>query len=403
MAADTKQGATQSVPKGFKQTEVGIFPLDWKLIPLVDTTPKYLRYGIVDGPFGSNLKTEHYRKSGIPIITSGYVTAGVFFASEYLYVDESKYLQEKRSSVSGGDIVMAKIGARCGASAIIPEDHPDGILSGNALKITIDRDKYSRDLLAQILWNIYDKGDLEDITTTGAQPAISISNLRKRLIPLPPTLCEQQAIAEALSDMDAMIRSLERLIEKKKAIKQGAMQELLRPKEGWVLKTFGEAFEIGHGKNQSAVEDRNGQYPILGTGGFMAWANDFLYDKPSALIGRKGTIDVPRYMDTPFWTVDTLYFTKMKQGYNAKFVFYLFHTIDWYSHNEASGVPSLSGRTIENIEVHFPKDESEQVRIASLLTEMEADIETTSIKLTKTRQLKQGMMQDLLTGKKRLI
>ena len=126
------------IQAGFKQTEVGIIPSDWLLFLIEELTPKNRQYTIVDGPFGSNLKTIHYRKSGIPIITSGYVTDGKFSASEYLYVDLEKFKQEKRSAVKGGDIVMAKIGERCGASAILPKEHPEGILSGNALKISID-------------------------------------------------------------------------------------------------------------------------------------------------------------------------------------------------------------------------------------------------------------------------
>jgi type I restriction enzyme S subunit len=162
----------------YKQTEVGMIPEDWKFKSIEELTPQNKKNGIVDGPFGSNLKTIHYRKSGIPIITSGYVTNGYFFANEYLYVDIDKFKQEKRSSVKGGDIVMAKIGERCGACAILPKNHPEGILSGNALKITIDESKYSSSLIWQILYNNYVTGKLEILRTTGAQPALSMANLK---------------------------------------------------------------------------------------------------------------------------------------------------------------------------------------------------------------------------------
>jgi type I restriction enzyme S subunit len=113
--------------KGYKQTEVGSIPEEWDVNTLESITPKNRQYGIVDGPFGSNLKTIHYRKSGIPIISSGFVTEGIFKASEYIYVDKEKFIQERRSAVNSGDIVMAKIGARCGASAILPENHKKGM------------------------------------------------------------------------------------------------------------------------------------------------------------------------------------------------------------------------------------------------------------------------------------
>jgi type I restriction enzyme S subunit len=80
-----------SSPPGYKQTEVGVIPEDWEVAPLESVTPQNVKNGIVDGPFGSNLKTIHYRTSGIPIITSGYVTDGKFMAEKYLYVDRANF------------------------------------------------------------------------------------------------------------------------------------------------------------------------------------------------------------------------------------------------------------------------------------------------------------------------
>ncbi|MCF6149988.1 MAG: restriction endonuclease subunit S [Candidatus Kuenenia sp.] len=391
------------IPKGFQKTEVGVIPSDWVLFSIEKLTPENKQYTIVDGPFGSNLKTVHYRKSGIPIITSGYVTDGKFLAKDYLYVDLEKFKQEKRSAVRGGDIVMAKIGERCGASAILPENHQEAILSGNALKITIDENKFSKELISQILWQHHIKGNFEILRTTGAQPAISMANLKKYKIPLPPTKAEQTIIATALNDADKLITELEKLIAKKRNIKQGAMQELLRPKKGWVVKKLEEVLRVRHGKSQKEVVDENGQYPILASGGTIGKAKAYLYNKPSVLIGRKGTIDEPQYMDTPFWSVDTLFYTEAFDGNNAKFIFYMFCLIDWYSYNEASGVPSLNAKTIELIERYFPKEEKEQTRIAQILFDMDAEIDALEKKLEKYKMLKQGMMQNLLTGKIRLV
>lgn len=215
---------------GYKQSEVGIIPEDWNVITLESITPTNKRYGIVDGPFGSNLKTIHYRKSGIPIITSGYVTEGIFSASDYLYVDEEKFKQEQRSAVHGGDIIMAKIGVRCGASAILPSNHDIGILSGNALKITVNEERYSTHLVWQVLWNLYLSGEIDVLKTVGAQPAISIERLKVFKISLPSTLYEQRAIATVLTDMDEEISILEVQREKTVALKKGMMQELLTGK-----------------------------------------------------------------------------------------------------------------------------------------------------------------------------
>ncbi len=183
------------------------------------------RYGIVDGPFGSNLKIIHYRSEGIPIITSGYVTDGIFNVDKYLYVNEEKFAEEKRSAVRGGDIVMAKIGARCGASAIMPEDHAVGILSGNALKITIDNSRFSTNFVWQMLWELHVSSRLDALKAVGAQPAISISNLKKYKVTL-PSLPEQKKIADCFSSLDEAISLQSQAISLLKQHKKGLMQQL---------------------------------------------------------------------------------------------------------------------------------------------------------------------------------
>jgi type I restriction enzyme S subunit len=231
--------------------------------------------------------------------------------------------------------------------------------------------------------------------------------LKKIPLSLPPPP-EQEAIASALSDIDDLIESLDELISKKQGIKQAAMQELLTGKrrlpgfEGeWEMKRLGDVLSICHGKSQRDVEVTNGPYPILATGGQIGTAERPLYSRPSVLIGRKGTINKPQYMDTPFWTVDTLFYSEMKELNSARFFYYLFCTIDWMQFNEASGVPSLNAKTIETIEVGCPTTQ-EQDAIASVLSELDAELAALVARKVKAQQLKQGMMQQLLTGKIRL-
>ena len=169
----------------------------------------------------------------------------------------------------------------------------------------------------------------------------------------------------------------------------------------WQTKKLGELLTIRHGRNQREVESADGEYPILGTGGEMGRATKYLYDKPSVLIGRKGTIDKPRYMDTPFWTVDTLFYSEIKSENVPKFLYYVFNTIDWKRYNEASGVPSLSASTISTIKVNIP-EKREQQRIVGVLEVWDEYIEKLEQKIALKEQLKKGLMQQLLTGKRRL-
>lgn len=172
--------------------------------------------------------------------------------------------------------------------------------------------------------------------------------------------------------------------------------------QGWEVKRIGEVLTIKHGKSQKDVESDNGIYPILATGGQIGWANQFLYDKPSVLIGRKGTINKPSYQATPFWTVDTLFYSEIHSDNLPKFIFYKFCLIDWLKNNEASGVPSQTAKAIENIEITIPKSLAEQTAIATVLSDTDKWIDSLTSLITKKQAIKSATMSQLLSGQKRL-
>ncbi|MTC83946.1 restriction endonuclease subunit S [Providencia stuartii] len=171
--------------------------------------------------------------------------------------------------------------------------------------------------------------------------------------------------------------------------------------EDWEVITFGNVMSIRHGKNQQQIESKNGLYPILATGGQIGWGNSYLWNKPSVLIGRKGSINKPRYCDTPFWTVDTLFYSEISHQVDSKFTYYKFCMIDWMQYNEASGVPSLNARTIENVLAAYPA-KKEQTAIANALSDVDALISELEKLIAKKQAIKTATMQQLLTGRTRL-
>lgn len=126
----------------------------------------------------------------------------------------------------------------------------------------------------------------------------------------------------------------------------------------------------------------------------MGRTNSFLYDRPSALIGRKGTIDKPVYIDTTFWTVDTLFYTEVLPNTFPKWLYYKFQTINWKLYNEALGVPSLSTATIYKIKIDLPTI-AEQTKIANFLTSIDNKLNYTSKQLEQAQQFKKGLLQQL--------
>lgn len=131
-----------------------------------------------------------------------------------------------------------------------------------------------------------------------------------------------------------------------------------------------------YGKDQKKVISSDGKNPILGTGGLIGWTNSFLYDKPSVLLGRKGTINCPMFIDKPFWTIDTLFYTQInEQKVNPKYLFYRFKIINFLQYNESTGVPSLKADTLNRIEIKIHKNVLTQQKIAAVLSVIDTKIE----------------------------
>lgn len=121
------------------------------------------------------------------------------------------------------------------------------------------------------------------------------------------------------------------------------------------LCTLGELVKIKYGKNQKKVQSEDGTIPIYGTGGLMGYATDALYDKPSVLIGRKGTINKVHYVDHPFWTVDTLFYTEVNEKLVIpKYLYYLMSLLDLDSYNEGTTIPSLRTETLNRLKFDIP-------------------------------------------------
>lgn len=133
------------------------------------------------------------------------------------------------------------------------------------------------------------------------------------------------------------------------------------------LFTLGELVTIKYGKNQKKVHSEYGTIPIYGTGGLIGYATDALYNKPSVLIGRKGTINKVRYVDHPFWTVDTLFYTEVNEKLVIpKYLYYLMSLLDLDSYNEGTTIPSLRTETLNRLEFDIP-DLDYQRRVLSTL------------------------------------
>ena len=155
--------------------------------------------------------------------------------------------------------------------------------------------------------------------------------------------------------------------------------------EHWQIAQLRRLVSINNGSDHKAIEAEEG-FPVYGSGGAFAYATDYIYDGESVLLGRKGTIDKPLYVDEKFWTVDTMYWTKIMPNANGKFCYYVAKTIpfDYYASNTA--LPSMTQTDLGSHVVAFP-DKAEQSLIASALDRETSRIDTLISKTLKSISL----------------
>ena len=248
----------------------------------------------------------------------------------------------------------------------------------------------------------------------GAIPTLSQQLVSKFQIPLPPSKAEQTAIATVLNDADALITQLEKLIAKKRAIKQGAMQELLKPKEGWVAKTIEDLTDcldnLRVPLNETQRLTMKGDYPYCGANGIVDFIDDFRIDDEVILIAEDGgyfdeyaTRPIAYKMSGKFWVNNHAHILKAKPQFEQNFIYYSLVHKNILNFLASGTRAKLNKSQMYKIKIHCPNKKAEQTRIAQILSDMDAEIEMLKKKLDKYKMLKQGMMQNLLTGKIRLI
>jgi type I restriction enzyme S subunit len=237
-------------------------------------------------------------------------------------------------------------------------------------------------------------------------------------IPFPP-LREQQAIAEALSDVDGLISALDALIAKQRAIKHGAMQELLTGQRRlpgfageWEVKTLGEVVDFLDGKRKPIKDsDRakmQGPYPYYGASGIIDYVNDYLFDDNLILLGEDGENIISRNSRLVFqivgkvWVNNHAHVLKPKPETDVTFLTEYLESLDFAQYNTGTAQPKLNQKVCSLIPVMFPPL-AEQTAIAQILADMDGAIAALVQKRAKTVALKQGMMQALLTGQMRLV
>jgi len=390
---------------GYKLTEVGVIPDDWKIVRLAELLQegRNVRYGVVQpGRFVSDgcfmLRSQDYSKGW-----SG--ECGMHRISRLLEA------QFKNAKLNTGDIVMTVVGAGIGQVEVIPHWLEGAVLSRSTARIAVDEHKAEKTFIKYYLESPVIIKQLRDCQKEGAQPVVSCPDLSRFVIPCPPRP-QQNAIATVLADIDALISGLNLQLAKKRDIKQAAMQKLLNGQQRlpgfngeWEVKQFSDVLSRVNGKNyqiQTTDYKTYGAYPVVDQGKDRVVAysdsSDKLYSCPDGGVIVFGDHTcVIKYIDFDFIVgADGTQIIRAKLGECTRFLAYKL---------ELSGITSTGYnrhfKFLKELQFSMPLLE-EQIAIAAFLSDMDSELSRLETRRDKARRLKLGIMQELLTGRIRL-
>jgi type I restriction enzyme S subunit len=422
-----------AVMKGYKQTEVGLIPHDWHELNISDVTTK-VGSGIT--PTGGDA---NYKKHGRPFVRSQNVGWGRLLLDDLAFIEDKLHSTFASSETCEGDVLLNITGASIGRSAVVDKFIAMGNVNQHVCILRPDRQRCNSKFLNGLLLSPIGQKQIDSFQAGGNRQGLNFGQIRAIKIPIPPTLREQEAIAGALSDADAWIESLEQLIAKKRQIKQGAMQELLTGKRRlpgfsgkWETKRLGDLGSTYGGLTGKTKTD-------FGAGGamyvtFMNVMSNVVIDcttfervnvvasesqnrvvKNDILFN--GSSETPEevamcaLVDTD---VTDVYLNSFCFGFRFRddvtvvgrfLAYYLRSNVGreiMKSLAQGSTRYNLSKTALLKAVLQLPSP-NEQTAIATLLSEMDTEIESLESKLAKAREVKQGMMQELLTGRIRLV
>lgn len=412
----------------------------WTIGELISQT----KTTIQTGPFGTVLSASEFVDYGIPVISVREIREGfIQITDDTPCVTAETFSRLGKYALSANDIVFARKGSVDRSAAI-----PDGIgryfLGSDGIRIRFDESVVTPDLMLYIFQNSSTKQFLIQSSYGTTMAGLNEKILSALEFYLPESIEEQKSIAQVLTDIDKQITLTEVIIAKKKAIKQGAMQELLTGKKRlpgfakeWTTKNIPDILQkqvgikIGPFGSQLKKEYLldNGPYRVYGQENVYARnfsiGNRYLSRERFAqlqsceikegdfLISTMGTIGkcaiVPAGIHKGIMDSHLIRLRIDETMVLPEYLLHLFSEELGYLRNQTSKLSvggimdGLSTKIVNSLVVRYPEDIHEQETIAEILSNMDSEIEALEQKLAKYRQVKQGMMQQLLTGKIRLV
>ena len=387
----------------YKDTPIGKIPVDWEVVRLK---------GICDVIGGSTPSTarKDFWNGDIPFATPTDITN---LRGREISDTKQKITQEGLSScgtrlLPAGAVLLTSR-ATIGACAI--NARPMATNQGFA-SLVCNEKAYNWYIFYEMMLR---KSELQRLGSGSTFKEVSKNSLRLLNITLPP-LAEQKKIAEILSTVDEAIENTDQVIEKTKEAKKGLMQRLLTRGIGhkkfkkteigeipieWNIESLIEVLVLQRGFDLPVQRRIKGQYPILASNGVIDYHQEFKVKGPGIVTGRSGTLGKVHYIESNYWPLNTALYVKEFYNNHPKFIYYFLQSLSTEKYGTGTGVPTLNRNILHKIKVAIPPLD-EQIKIAEIISESDAEIEKELNYRAELERIKTGLMQVLLTGRIRV-
>ncbi|WP_346884892.1 restriction endonuclease subunit S [Clostridium sp. UBA4395] len=415
--------------EGYKNTELGWIPDEWSIVRVEDICDRNDKYSFTGGPFGSDLKSCHYTDDGVQVVQLQNIGEGYFNNDSRVYTSADKADELKTCNIYPNDIIIAKMAEPVARACKIPDNRSRYLMCSDGIRVAVNRNKYDNDFILYSINSNYFRNNAIANSTGSTRLRIGLSALRNLTL-IVPTLKEQQKIAEILSTVDSQIYDTDRLIKKTKELKKGLMQRLLTKGIGHTEFKMTEVGEIPldwEVENLEECIDTQTGYPFsselfnierigiplirirdlitsnISTFYIGEYNQEFIVNYNDVLIGMDGEFNIVRWKNSEGLLNQRICRITSKQ-YNLTYIYYSLQDILKQIEREtpSTTVKHLVIKDMLSRKVALPQSE-EQNKIANIISLVDAQIEDYENKKTKLEELKKGLMQQLLTGKIRVV
>ena len=421
------------IKQGYKQTKVGIIPENWEVVNFDELKDKTDRHSITGGPFGSDLKSEHYTSSGVRVIQLQNIGDGKYINKEFVYTSEEKANQLKNCLIYPNEIILAKMAEPVARACLIPSFEDKFLMCSDGIRLLVDKNKFStKYVLEYINYDLFRKIAINR-STGSTRGRIGLTDLKTIPLALPP-LKEQEKIAEILTIWDEAITKQTELLRAKELQKKGLMQKLLSGEvrfsgfsDEWeevrlskIIKLQGgyafksEEFKkkgipiirisnISNNSNYMEMNDLIYYDELSNESNFLIKKNDLLIAMSGATTGKVSIYNLEKkaYLNQRVGLFKVIKPTLINYSFLIQFVFSNFFSVQLKSLLVAGAQPNISSKDIKSLKIKLPSL-PEQRKIAEVLSLADDEINLLKNELEELKQQKKTLMQKLLTGEVRV-